>query len=117
MDLRRLCCVGLCACGVALVVLEVPSLRFILASQAGLAIGWRIAAMPPNILTGAPLLRRGYSEPFGTACLSLIALALSLLCRPALTQHSPAHLMSHLEQPREFTFENLMHRISDFHAN
>ena len=51
MDLRRLCCVGLCACGAALVVLEVPSLRFILASQAGLAIGWRIVVMPPNILT------------------------------------------------------------------
>ena len=52
MDLRRLCCAGLCACGAALVVLVVPSLRFILASQAGLVIGWRIAAMPPNILTG-----------------------------------------------------------------
>mgnify|MGYP005748581073 CR=1 FL=1 len=50
MDLRRLCCAGLCACGAALVVLEVPSLRFMLASQAGLAAGWRIAAMPPNIL-------------------------------------------------------------------
>ena len=50
MDLRRLCCAGPCACGAALVVLEVPSLRFMLASQAGLAIGWRVAAMPPNIL-------------------------------------------------------------------
>ena len=50
MDLRRLCCVGLCACGAALVVLVVPSLRFILASQAGLVTGWRIAAMPPSIL-------------------------------------------------------------------
>ena len=50
MDLRRLRCVGLCACGGALVVLVVPSLRFILASQAGLVTGWRIAAMPPNIL-------------------------------------------------------------------
>ena len=51
MDLRRLCCAGLCACGAALVVLVVPSLRFILASQAGLVIGWRTAAMPSNILT------------------------------------------------------------------
>ena len=42
--------IGLCACGAALVVLVVPSLRLILASQAGLAAGWRIAAMPPNIL-------------------------------------------------------------------
>ena len=50
MDLRCLCCAGLCACGAALVVLEVPSLRFMLASQAGLAVGWRVAAMPPNIL-------------------------------------------------------------------
>ena len=55
MDLRRLCCVGLCACGAAFVVLVVPSLRFILASQAGLVIGWRIAAMPPNILAGFPM--------------------------------------------------------------
>ena len=39
MDLRRLCCAGLCACGAALVALEVPSLRFMLASQAGLAAG------------------------------------------------------------------------------
>ena len=52
MDLRRLCCVGLCACGVALVVLEVPYLRFMLASQAGLAAGRRVAAMPPNMLAG-----------------------------------------------------------------
>ena len=51
MDLRRLCCAGLCACGAAFVVLVVPSLRFILASQAGLVAGWRAAAMPPNILT------------------------------------------------------------------
>ena len=50
MDLRRLCCAGLCACGAALVVLVVPSLRFILASQAGLAAGWRAAAMPPSML-------------------------------------------------------------------
>ena len=50
MDLRRLRCVGPCACGGALVVLMVPLLRLILASQAGLVIGWRIAAMPPNIL-------------------------------------------------------------------
>ena len=56
MDLRRLCCAGLCACGAAFVVLEVPSLRFILASQAGLAAGWRIAAMPPNILAQAQVL-------------------------------------------------------------
>ena len=53
MDLRRLCCAGLCACGAALVVLGVPSLRFMLASQVGLAIGWRIAAMPPSILAAA----------------------------------------------------------------
>ena len=53
MDLRRLCCAGLCACGAALVVLEVPSLRFMLASQAGLAVGWRIAAMPPSMLAPA----------------------------------------------------------------
>ena len=60
MDLRRLCCVGLCACGVALVVLEVPSLRFILASQAGVAVGWQIAAMPPNMLAlGVLLLQEG----------------------------------------------------------
>ena len=39
MGLRRLRCAGLCACGAALVVLEVPSLRFMLASQAGLAAG------------------------------------------------------------------------------
>ena len=51
MDLRRLRCVGPCACGGALVVLMVPPLRFILASQAGLVIGWRTAAMPSNILT------------------------------------------------------------------
>ncbi len=55
MGLRRLRCAGLCACGAALVVLEVPSLRFMLASQAGLAAGWRIAAMLSNILTRAPL--------------------------------------------------------------
>ena len=55
MDLRRLRCVGPCACGGALVVLMVPPLRFILASQAGLVIGWRTAAMPSNILTsGSP---------------------------------------------------------------
>ena len=51
MDLRRLRCVGPCACGGALVVLVVPPLRFILASQAGSVIGWRAAAMPSNILT------------------------------------------------------------------
>ncbi len=51
MDLRRLRCVGPCACGGALVVLMVPPLRFILASQAGLA-GWRAAAMPSSILAG-----------------------------------------------------------------
>ena len=51
MDLRRLRCVGPCACGGALVVLMVPPLCFILASQAGLVIGWRTAAMPSNILT------------------------------------------------------------------
>ena len=53
MDLRRLRCLGACACGGALVVLMVPPLRFILASQAGLVIGWRTAAMPSNILTMA----------------------------------------------------------------
>ena len=51
MDLRRLRCAGPCACGGALVALMVPPLRFILASQAGLVIGWRTAAMPSNILT------------------------------------------------------------------
>ena len=55
MDLRRLCCVGLCACGASLVALEVPSLRFMLASQAGLAIGWRVAAMPSNVLAPSML--------------------------------------------------------------
>ena len=57
MGLRRLRCAGPCACGAALVVLVVPSLRFILASQAGLVTGWRIAAMPPNILTGGAAAR------------------------------------------------------------
>ena len=70
MDLRRLCCVGLCACGVALVVLEVPSLRFILASQAGLAIGWRIAAMPPNMLAMLPCCSR--AEPIGGAASQIL---------------------------------------------
>ena len=63
MDLRRLRCVGPCACGGALVVLMVPPLRFILASQAGLVIGWRTAAMPSNILTrGVKLLERLLSQ-------------------------------------------------------
>ena len=66
MDLRRLCCVGLCACGAALVVLVVPSLRFILASQAGLVTGWRIAAMPPSMLAlGALLLKAGGRQAAG----------------------------------------------------
>ncbi len=66
MDLRRLCCAGLCACGAALVVLVVPSLRFALASQAGLVIGWRTAAMPPNILTlGAAAALGGATLPPG----------------------------------------------------
>ena len=60
MDLRRLCCAGLCACGVALVVLVVPSLRFILASQAGLAAGRRAAAMPPNVLALGRRVGSGY---------------------------------------------------------
>ena len=50
IDLRRLRCAGPCACGGALVVLMVLPLRFILASQAGLVIGWRAGAMPSNIL-------------------------------------------------------------------
>ena len=50
MGLRRLRCAGPCACGAALVVLVVPSLRFALASQAGLVIGWRAATMPSSIL-------------------------------------------------------------------
>ena len=53
MDLRRLR-LWRRACGAALVVLVVPSLRFALASQAGLVIGWRAAAMPPNILAAPP---------------------------------------------------------------
>ena len=57
MGLRRLCCAGLCACGAALVVLEVPSLRFMLASQAGLATGWRVAAMPPSVLAARASLQ------------------------------------------------------------
>ena len=68
MDLRRLCCVGFCACGGALVVLELPSLRFALASQAGLAAGWRVAAMPPSMLApagkvGAQWAQRLAEEP------------------------------------------------------
>ena len=50
IDLRRLRCAGPCACGGALVVLMVLPLRFILASQVGLVIGWRAGAMPSNIL-------------------------------------------------------------------
>ena len=70
MDLRRLRCAGPCACGVALVVLVVPSLRFALASQAGLVIGWRTAAMPPNILTR--LLRQfGRGEDCEKTCASV----------------------------------------------
>ena len=74
MDLRRLCCVGLCACGAALVVLMVPSLRFILASQAGLVVGWRMAAMPPNILT--PTLLQAKLKPGAEAVLLLLPRAL-----------------------------------------
>ena len=92
MDLRRLCCAGLCACGAALValevpslsfilasqagaalvVLEVPSLRFMLASQAGLAAGWRIAAMPPNILASAWAGQRGWAGLASSAGLQVL---------------------------------------------
>ena len=71
MDLRRLCCAGLCACGAALVVMVVPSLRFILASQAGLVIGWRIAAMPPSMLAqaaSAAFSSGALKEPGPAAC-------------------------------------------------
>ena len=64
MDLRRLRCAGPCACGGALVVLMVPPLRFILASQAGLVIGWRVAAMPSNILARLSIeIMAGKAEP------------------------------------------------------
>ena len=59
MDLRRLCCVGPCACGGALVVPVVLPLRSILANQAGLVIGWRTAAMPSNVLAKAAEALRG----------------------------------------------------------
>ena len=65
MDLRRLHCVGPCACGGAFVVLMVLPLRFILASQAGLVIGWRTAAMPSNMLAApAGLLRKAAAPKF-----------------------------------------------------
>ena len=69
MDLRRLRCAGPCACGAALVVLVVPSLRFILASQAGLVAGWRAAAMPSNILTRCHPAQGRADPPILTKCL------------------------------------------------